>query len=150
VLGVIFLPHAANRFEAATRQIEADQASGRMPRRPAIKADYIRRRALYLPEKAQYDYIMALPKETDLGKALVEAMDAVEEECVPLKGVLPKDFTIFERTVLEDLLRIFNGEALRAAGGDVFGRIIVNVSELDHGIMFDPACGSGGMLPRPR
>jgi len=39
VLGMIFLRHAANRFEAATRQIEADQAAGRMPRRnlfPAI------------------------------------------------------------------------------------------------------------------
>ena len=28
VLGVIFLRHAANRFEAAKAQIEADQASG--------------------------------------------------------------------------------------------------------------------------
>jgi type I restriction enzyme M protein len=28
VLGVIFLRHAANRFEAAHRQIEVDQASG--------------------------------------------------------------------------------------------------------------------------
>ncbi len=28
VLGVIFLRHAANRFEAAQRQIAADQASG--------------------------------------------------------------------------------------------------------------------------
>jgi hypothetical protein len=28
VLGVIFLRHAANRFEAATRQIHQDQAAG--------------------------------------------------------------------------------------------------------------------------
>jgi type I restriction enzyme M protein len=39
VLGIIFLRHATNRFEAATRQIEEDQASGRMPRRPLIKDD---------------------------------------------------------------------------------------------------------------
>ena len=39
VLGVIFLRHAANRFEAATRQIEADQASGRMPNRKVLQAD---------------------------------------------------------------------------------------------------------------
>jgi hypothetical protein len=31
VLGVIFLRHAANRFEAATRQIQADQVSGKCP-----------------------------------------------------------------------------------------------------------------------
>ena len=51
VLGVIFLRHAANRFEAATRQIEADQAAGRMPRRNLLPADYLRRRALWLPRK---------------------------------------------------------------------------------------------------
>jgi len=49
VLGVIFLRHAANRFEAATRQIQEDQATGRMPKRAAIKADYLKRRALLLP-----------------------------------------------------------------------------------------------------
>jgi type I restriction-modification system DNA methylase subunit len=31
VLGVIFLWHAANRFEAARQQIEEDQSSGKMP-----------------------------------------------------------------------------------------------------------------------
>jgi len=58
VLGVIFLRHAANRFEAATHQIEADQAAGRMPRRHLLLADYLRRRALRLPEAARYDWIM--------------------------------------------------------------------------------------------
>lgn len=52
VLGVIFLRHAANRFEAATRQIEEDQATGRMPKRKVLPADYRRRRALWLPESA--------------------------------------------------------------------------------------------------
>ena len=33
VLGVIFLRHAANRFDAAMAQIAADQAAGRMPKR---------------------------------------------------------------------------------------------------------------------
>src|SRR4051812_38326853 len=58
VLGVIFLRHAANRFKAAQEQIEADQAAGLMPKRKIQPEDYIRRRALWLPEKARYDYIM--------------------------------------------------------------------------------------------
>src|SRR5947207_6840228 len=58
VLGVIFLRHAANRFDAATRQIEEDKASGKMPPRPVQPADYLRRRALWLPEPARYDSIM--------------------------------------------------------------------------------------------
>src|SRR6185437_11362147 len=76
--------------------------------------------------------------------------------------------------VLEDLLRLFNSEQIKQATGDVFGRIyeyflarfsmqkahdngefftpssivqmIVNVIEPDHGIVFDPASGSGGMF----
>ena len=51
VLGVIFLRHAANRFEVATKQIQEDQAAGRMPKRAPINADYVRRRALWLPER---------------------------------------------------------------------------------------------------
>ncbi len=58
VLGVIFLRHAANRFDSATLQIQEDQAKGKMPKRPIVKADYIRRRALWLPESARYDNIM--------------------------------------------------------------------------------------------
>jgi hypothetical protein len=53
VLGIIFLRHAANRFAAARRQIEEDQASGRMPRRRVVPEDYVRRRALWLPEQAR-------------------------------------------------------------------------------------------------
>src|SRR6267143_2294511 len=68
VLRVIFLRHAANRYDAAHRQIEADQASGKMPKRKILPADYISRRSLYLPPKARYDWIMqqAAVSGTDL------------------------------------------------------------------------------------
>jgi len=176
VLGVIFLRHAANRFEVAARQIEADQASGKMPKRKVIPADYIARRSLYLPEKARFDWIMQQAAVSDKGlpKVVTEAMIAIEAEFEPLNGVLPKDFGIFESKVLEDLMRLFNSEQIKQATGDVFGRIyeyflaefsvqkahdngefftpssivqtIVNVIEPDRGTVFDPACGSGGMF----
>jgi type I restriction enzyme M protein len=176
VLGVIFLRHAANRFEAAHRQIEADKAGGKMPKRKVLPADYIARRSLYLPESARYDWIMqqAAVSGADLPKLITEAMTAIEKEFEPLVGVLPKDYGIFETKVLEDLMRLFNSERIKQATGDVFGRIyeyflakfsiqkahdngefftpssivqtIVNVIEPDHGTVFDPACGSGGMF----
>ncbi len=176
VLGVIFLRHAANRFEAAHRQIEADQVSGKMPKRKVLPADYIARRSLYLPARARYDWIMqqAAFSGADLPKLITDAMTAIETEFEPLQGVLPKDFGIFEPKVLEDLMRLFNSEQIKQATGDVFGRIyeyflakfsmqkahdngefftpssivqtIVNVIEPDHGVVFDPACGSGGMF----
>src|SRR5437016_1344686 len=55
VLGVIFLRHATNRYNAALREIEADQASGKMPKRAPINADFKKRRALMLPKEARYD-----------------------------------------------------------------------------------------------
>lgn len=176
VLGVIFLRHAANRFDDATRQIEEDQRAGRMPSRQVVREDYLRRRALWLPEEARYDWIMeqAAVRGTDLPSLVTSAMNAVEAEFEPLQNVLPKDYGIFEPKVLEDLLRQFNSELIRQARGDVFGRIyeyflarfsiqkahdngefftpssivqtIVNVIEPDHGTVFDPACGSGGMF----
>ena len=77
VLGVIFLRHAANRFETATRQIQQDQAAGRMPKRAPINADYVRRRALWLPERARYDVIMdkAATSGSDLPKLVTESHD---------------------------------------------------------------------------
>jgi type I restriction enzyme M protein len=176
VLGVIFLRHAANRFDAARKQIEEDQAAGRMPKRKVLPEDYIRRRALWLPEEARYDRIMdqAAVSGSDLPGLVTQAMTAIEAAFEPLEGVLPKDFGIFEPKVLEDLMRLFNSEGIKQATGDVFGRIyeyflarlsiqkahdngefftpsslvtmIVNVIEPNHGIVFDPACGSGGMF----
>ena len=176
VLGVIFLRHAANRFDAATRQIQADQSSGKMPKRKVLPADYIARRALWLPAEAHYDAIMkkATSGQTGLPELVTGAMKAIEAAFDPLKDVLPKDYGIFESGVLENLMRTFNSERIREATGDVFGRIyeyflakfsiqkahdngefftpasivqtIVNVIEPDHGVVFDPACGSGGMF----
>ena len=121
VLGVIFLRHAANRFDAAHRQIEADQAGAEVPKRKVLPADYIARRSLYLPENARYDWIMqqAAVSGADLTKLVTEAMTAIESEFEPLVGVLPKDYGIFETKVLEDLMRTFNSEQIKQATGDV-------------------------------
>jgi len=111
---------------------------------------------------------------SDLPRLVTDAMTAIEAAFEPLVGVLPKDYSIFDTKVLEDLMRHFNSEQIKRATGDVFGRIyeyflakfsiqkahdngefftpsslvqtIVNVIEPDHGIVFDPACGSGGMF----
>ena len=98
VLGVIFLRHAANRFDMAARQIEADQASGKMPKRKVLPADYIARRSLFLPETARYDWIMqqAATSGSDLPKLVTEAMNPIEAGFEPLQGVLPKDYGIFD------------------------------------------------------
>ena len=117
VLGIIFLRHAANRFAAATRQIEADQASGAMPNRAVRPEDYLRRRALWLPEKARYDWIMeqAALGGKSLPTLVNQAMIACEESFPPLQYVLPRDYGIFESKVLEHLMRVFDSERIRCS-----------------------------------
>ena len=174
ILGLIFLRHATNRYYAAMAAIEEDKAAGKMPDRPLVDADFTRRRALMLPEPARYDALLQRRKDGSLGAAVTAAMDAVEDHFPPLAGQLPKDYERFEDDVLEEMMRTFDSEALRTASGDVFGRIygyflaefskqgahdngefftppsivqtIVNVIEPDHGVVLDPACGSGGMF----
>ncbi|HEY4080846.1 MAG TPA: class I SAM-dependent DNA methyltransferase [Burkholderiaceae bacterium] len=174
VLGVIFLRHASNRYEAALKAIQSDQREGNMPKRTPVRGDFIKRRALMLPEPARYEKLLKLPAGTSLGTALVEAMNAIEVDFEPLAGQLPKDYDRFDNLLLENLLRTFDSEALRTATGDVFGRIyeyflmkfamqgaqdngefftppslvqtLVNVIEPDHGVVADLACGSAGMF----
>lgn len=174
VLGVIFLRQATNRFDAVTRKIEADRASGKSAFPEILPQHYVRERAMYLPERARYDVIQNEATGGDLPSRITEAMELIEEYFPPLKGILPKEYGIFEKKVLEDLMRLFSSDALKAATGDLFGRIyeyflmkfamqgaqdngefftppslvqtIVNVIEPEHGTVFDPACGSGGMF----
>jgi type I restriction enzyme M protein len=105
VLGVIFLRHATNRYDAAMKQIEDEQSAGKMPKRKLVKGDFIKRRALMLPKEARYDELVSLPKGSNLGAAIVEAMNAIERDFEPLAGQLPKDYEKFGNDLLEDLLR---------------------------------------------
>lgn len=174
IMGLLFLRQATNRYYAAVEAIEADKAAGRMPKRPAVAADFARRGALNLPQPARYDEILKTPKDASLGKALIAAMEAIEAVHKPLAGQLPKDYERFDNDVLESMMRTFDNDVLRTAAGDVFGRIyeyflaefskqgahdngefytppsivqtIVNVIEPEHGIVLDPACGTGGMF----
>ncbi len=175
VLGLIFLRHAFNRFEKVRVEVEKDLPTHpQRGRRAVTKKDFEEKNALYLPEKARFDYLVSLPEGEDTGEAIDHAMQIIEDEYENLKGVLPRSFSVFSRDLLRELLRIFDKEVLRNAEGDLFGKIyeyflnkfamtgaqeggefftpmslvqtIVNVIEPDHGIVFDPACGSAGMF----
>lgn len=174
ILGLLFLRQASNRYQEAAKAIAADQAAGKMPKRPLKDADFTARRAMNLPDKARFENLLKLEKGADLGAAINAAMEEVEKHFPPLQGQLPKDYARFQNEVLERMLRTFDTETLRTASGDVFGRIyeyflaefskqgahdggefytppsivqtIVNVIEPNHGTIFDPACGTGGMF----
>ena len=145
-------------------------------KRKATKDDYAAAGAILLPEKAKYDHLANLPESEDIAEAINNAMKLIEAEYPDLAGILPKSYQEFDDKLLRDLVRVFNKDAVRNAKGDVFGRIyefflmkfsmqgagaqeggefftppslvnlIVNFIQPNHGIIHDPACGSGGMF----
>lgn len=176
VLGLIFLRHADNRFKVYLPEIEAD-IPPQVPaaqREALIRLGFQGKAAIYLPEAARFDRIASLPQGAKVGEAIDAAMDAVEAEYPVLSGALPRGYAAFEPDLLAELVKIFDRPAVKAATGDVFGRIyeyflnkfamsgaqeggefftppslvrmIVNVIEPDHGLVLDPACGSAGMF----
>jgi type I restriction enzyme M protein len=169
VLGLIFLKHADYIFTRAAKEIEGQGTGRRTPGKP----DYQARGALYLPENARYSHLMKLPEGSDVGKAIEEAMKAIEAENEEMRGVLPKnDYKRIDNSTLFSLLKSFNlpmdieGDAFGKIyeyflgnfaksegqkGGEFFTpitlvKLIVEVIEPYHGRIFDPACGSGGMF----
>ncbi|MFA7026284.1 MAG: type I restriction-modification system subunit M N-terminal domain-containing protein, partial [Candidatus Cloacimonadaceae bacterium] len=124
VLGLIFLRHAFNRFSKVKLEIEANLPTHpERGKRPLNKNDFMAKNAMYLPKKAQFDYLVNLPENVNIGETINAAMKAIEDEYEDLQGVLPHDYTIFSNDLLRELLRIFNNEVLRDAEEDLFGKI---------------------------
>src|SRR5947209_8631085 len=169
VLGLIFLKFADSRFA----EVEAELHGKATGRRVPGKIDYQSRGVLYLPDRARFDYLLNLPEGTNLGKAINDAMAAIEQENEQLRGVLPRTYQAFTNATLVSLLRSVNS-ILSGIHGDAFGRVyeyflgkfaiaegakggeyftptsivrlIVEIIEPFKGRILDPACGSGGMF----
>jgi len=172
VLGLIFLRYAEYRFQKAKEKLEGKQTKrkrGGSNIKLAIQAEG----AMYVPDDALFSNLLKLPEDEDLGKAINDAMKALEAENEAIKDALPKTYTRFSNDILANLLKNFANIRFDI-GSDVFGRIyeyfltefarsegskggefftpssvvrlITEIIEPYHGKVYDPACGSGGMF----
>jgi type I restriction enzyme M protein len=169
VLGLIFLRYADHKF-AKAEEVLKSQGTGR---RTIGKADYQARGVLFLPEAARFSTLLNLPEGADIGKAINEAMKAIEADNEDLKDVLPRTYNRLDKELLVSLLKNFAAVPMDIEG-DAFGKIyeyflgkfamtegqkggefftptsivklIVEIIEPFHGRIYDPACGSGGMF----
>ncbi len=172
VLGLIFLRYADYKFGIAQKEL-GGSAGPEDRRRGVGKADYQAKGVLYIPEEARYSHLLRLPEGENIGRALNEAMKAIETGNEELRGILPKDYNRLESDILVTLLKMLSEISLDIEG-DVFGKIyeyflgkfamaegrrggefftptslvklIVEVIEPYHGRILDPACGSAGMF----
>ena len=174
VLGLIFLRFAEARFAQRRAKLEK---SGTSSRRSSSRIDdpdaYHAEGVLYLTPSARFDYLLQRPEGSNIGKAVNEAMADIEKHNPQLAGVLPRNYQIFNGTLLKELLKkvseipvsldfdafgriyeYFLGQFARTEGqkgGEFYTpapivRLMVEILEPFHGRILDPACGSGGMF----
>ena len=174
VLGLIFLRFAEARFAKRRAELEKTGASGR---RTTSRVDdptaYHAEGVLFLTPNARFDYLLQMPEGGKVGGAVNEAMADIEKHNPTLKGVLPRNYQIFNGTLLKELLKkvseipvsldydafgriyeYFLGQFARTEGqkgGEFYTpapivRLMVEILEPFHGRILDPACGSGGMF----
>jgi type I restriction enzyme M protein len=128
ILGLIFLRFASIRYNRIRPEIEAllkAQKGSRMQQSESEIA--IAKCGFYLPKEAQYEYLLALPEEEDIAKAIKHAMEEIEKYKPELLDSLPKDeyFKLYspdDRTLPKSLLKIF-ANIPEDATGDVFGKV---------------------------
>ena len=169
VLGLIFLRYADHKFTHAEKELSKKSIG----RRKIGKTDYQARGVLYLSKKARFQKLLKLPEGENIGKAINDAMRAIETDNPDLKDVLPKTYNRLSNKNLVELLKLMSSIHMDIEG-DAFGKIyeyflgkfamsegqkggefftptslvklIVEIIEPFHGRIFDPACGSGGMF----
>ena len=177
VLGLIFLRFADFKFSQVDKNLQekkAKKTGASIGRDRKYGSSYYQSKGvMYIPPQARYKHLLNLPEGANIGKAINEAMKAVEEHNPDLKGILPKTYTRIDNDLLIGILKNFS-EIPMDVEGDMFGKIyeyflgkfamaegskggefftprsivklIVEIIEPFKGRIFDPACGSGGMF----
>lgn len=129
MLGIIFLKFADNTYRRHEAEIisEYQKLKGTRREKP-ISEIAVEKCGFYLPDHARYEYLLNLPEEKNIAKALKEAMKAVEEYKPELEGALPKDeyFALTKteqtRTLPNQLFKTFS-DIPAGTSGDLFGQI---------------------------
>ena len=128
VLGLIFLAYAEHRFE----EVRPSSRPRRRQRR-VTPDDYRARSVLFVPDEARLSHLVDLPEGEDLGKAIDDAMKAIEAANPELRDVLPRGYQRLEKSTLIELLRLFAPLPRQAVGRRVRADLRGLPVQLRHG-----------------
>lgn len=173
-LGLIFLKHISDGFEAKHAELLAEYPEG-----AEDPDEYLADNIFWVPPEARWSHLQASAKQPSIGKLIDEAMIAIEKVNPSLKGVLPKDYgrPALNAVMLGELIDLISGIALgegKDRARDLLGRVyeyflgqfagsegkrggefytprsvvrtMVEMLEPYKGRVYDPCCGSGGMF----
>ena len=86
-LGLIFLKHISDSFEAKHAELLAEYPEG-----AEDPDEYAAENVFWVPKESRWSHLQASAKQPGIGKLIDEAMLAIEKVNPSLKGVLPKDY----------------------------------------------------------
>ncbi len=122
VLGLIFLKFISDRFEAKFAELAADEYAD-----PEDKDEYAADAVFFVPTKARWSVISEAAHTPEIGKVIDDALDAIENENLTLKGVLPGNYARpeLDKRRLGDVVDLFSNIKMLASGDekDLLGRV---------------------------
>ena len=128
VLGLIFLKFAENKYSTFEPEIldEFEKDKGTRMERP-IEKIALASCGFFLPAESRYDYLLNLPGDQSMAKALRAAMEGIEKyQDAKFQDVLPTEayFEIEKKKddILPQLIKTFS-DIPKNASGDIFGKI---------------------------
>ena len=124
-LGLIFLKYVSDAFEEMRARLEAERDQGADPEDPD---EYRAKNIFWAPSEARWAHLQARARQADIGRAVDEAMAAIERDNPALKGVLPRDYARpeLDKQRLGQLIDMIGNIAVGdadARSNDVLGRV---------------------------
>ena len=122
-LGLIFLKHISNAFEARREALLADD-----PEAAEDPDEYSAENVFWVPKEARWSFLQANAKQTTIGKLIDDAMGEIEKANPGLKGVLPKDYDrpALDKVMLGELIDLSPASRMGEPSDkakDVLGRV---------------------------
>ena len=128
-LGLIFLKHISNAFEAKRAELLAEDADA-----AEDKDEYTAFNVFWVPKEARWSYLQDNARQPNIGKIIDDAMMAIEDANPGkdghggLRGVLPKDYNrpALDKVMLGELIDLISGIATGEPGDkskDLLGRV---------------------------
>jgi len=125
VLGLIFLKYISDAFEERHGELLAEKAQGADPEDPD---EYRAANVFWVPAEARWSKLKDNAKQPTIGKAVDDAMVAIERDNPTLKGVLPRDYArpALDKERLGQLIDLVSNIGLgdkESRSKDILGRV---------------------------
>ena len=122
VLGLIFLKYISDRFEAKYNELEGDEYAD-VEDKDEYEADGI----FFVPAEARWSVIKDAAHTPEIGLVIDKALQAIENDNLKLKGVLPGNYARpeLDKRRLGDVVDLFSNIKMHSAGDekDLLGRV---------------------------